>query len=276
MNTIESLVSDYYSFLKDNTVVADDPLSGWTQISTPLLNTFNDAIDLYAKRPGGIHRGRGPQNGHIVLSDDGETIRNLELCGVSITRSPKRKQLFQQVLLNYGVQWQESNKELTVQADEKNFPQKKFNLLSAILEINNLYVFSKHTVASAFAEDVEGYLKEQDLIVTPHFIVRGSTKLEFTFDFQIALPQTELVVRAFNTINSMNLPHFLFAWEDIKETRQRQARKEVIGLAIINDENKEVKPEYLEALRAKKASHILWSERHSSENTAKLRAPVAA
>lgn len=260
MNTIDSLVSDYYTFLKDNTVVKDDLTSGWTLISTPLLDTFNDTIDLYAKR----------QNGHLLLSDDGQTLRNLELCGVSVTRSPKRKQLLNQVLLNYGVQLQEGGKELLVETQERDFPQKKFNLLSAIVEINNLYVFSKHTVASAFAEDVGEYLQNQGLVYTPHFISRGSTGLEFTFDFQIAYRKTELVIKAFNTINSMNLPHFLFAWEDIKGTREKLVKKEVVGLAIINDEGKEIKPEYLEALQAKDAAHILWSQRHTQENVKKL------
>jgi hypothetical protein len=73
----------------------------------------------------------------------------------------------------------------------------------------------------------------------------------------------------------MNLPHFLFAWEDIKGTREKQVKKEVIGLAIINDEGKEIKPEYLEALQTKDAAHILWSQRHTQESVKKLH-PIAA
>lgn len=265
MSTIESLVDGYYAFLKDNTVIQTDANSGWSQISTPLLNTFNDAIDLYAKR----------QNGHIVLSDDGETLRNLELCGVSINRSTKRKQLLQQVLLNYGIKQENGSQELTVEADTNNFSQKKFNLLSAIVDINNLALLSKHNVSSAFAEDIEAYLDEQQIIYTPHFISRGSTGLEFTFDFQIASKDTELVIKAFNTVNSMNLPHFLFAWEDIKKVRQQQVKKKVVSLAILNDESKEVKTEYLTALQAKDAEYIFWSNRYSSESTRKLQMKVA-
>lgn len=265
MNSIESLVDGYYSFLKDNTKIYADATSGWTQISTPLLNTFNDTIDLYAKK----------QNGHIVLSDDGETLRNLELCGVSINRSTKRKELLQQILLNYGVMQQNGSQELIVEADTRNFPQKKFNLLSAIVDINNLVVLSKHNVSSAFIEDIAAYLDEQQLIYTPHFISRGSTGLEFTFDFQIASRNTELVIKGFNTVNSMNLPHFLFAWEDIKKVRQQQVKKEVISLAILNDESKDVKVEYLAALQAKNADYIFWSKRYSPESTKKLQ-PIAA
>ena len=265
MKPIESLVSDYYNFLKDNTVVQSSSLSGWTQISTPFLDTFNDAIDLYAK----------VQNGGILLSDDGQTMRNLELSGVPIFRSKNRKKLLGQILLNYGVQWQEKEKELRIEATEANFPQRKFNLLSAIIEINNLYLFSKHTVASAFAEDVAGYFDQQHIIYTPQFISRGSTGLDFTFDFQIASRQSELVIKAFNAVNSMNLAHFLFAWEDIRKARERLINKQVVGLAIINDVAKEVKPEYLEALHTKEAIYMRWSERHKPESISKLQ-PQAA
>ncbi len=264
MSSIELLVNDYYTFLKEKTIVQTDEVSGWVQITTPLLDIYNDSIDLYAKH----------KNGNILLSDDGQTLRNLELSGASLSRSPKRKEFLRQILLNYGVHWENENNELFLEANEKNFPQKKFNLLSAIVEINNLSFLSKHNVASVFSEDVKGYLDEQDLIYTSHFISRGSTGLEFTFDFQIAYKKTELVIKAFSTINSMNLPHFLFAWEDIKKVREQLTGKHVTGLAIINDE-KEVRPEYLEALRTKEAKFMLWSQRHIPENINKLRLQAA-
>lgn len=265
MKPIESLVSDYYSFLKDNTVIQNNSLSGWTQISTPFLDTFNDAIDLYVK----VH------DGTILLSDDGQTMRNLEQSGVSVSRSKKRTQLLNQILLNYGVKWQKSEDELLVEATEANFPQRKFNLLSAIVEINSLYLFSKHTVASAFAEDVADYFDQQNVVYTPQFISRGSTGLDFTFDFQIASRQSELVIKAFNAVNSMNLSHFLFAWEDIRKVREQLINKQVIGVAIVNDVAREVKPEYLEALRTKEAVYMPWSKRYEPESIRTLQ-PQAA
>lgn len=43
------------------------------------------------------------------------------------------------------------------------------------------------------------------------------------------------------------------------------------AFAIINDEKKNVKKEYIEAIRIKKADYILWSERDSEENRYKLK-----
>ncbi len=134
-------------------------------------------------------------------------------------------------------------------------------LRSAILEISDLYVLSSQNVASIFKEDVRAYLDKLDVVYTPDFISKGNTGLEFTFDFQIAKRNKEIVLKSFNTINKSNLPTFLFSWDDIKPLREKLTKKEVSAVAIINDIDKEIKREYLDALKAKNADFILWSER---------------
>lgn len=260
MNWIDQLLSDYYRFLKQKTIITEIPSSDWIEISTPFTDVFNDTIDIYAKK----------QNGKIILSDDGRTLKNLELSGVEISRSANRKEMLERILLNYGINL-DNNKEFIAEATENTFPQKKLNLLSAISEANDLYVIAKHTVASLFREDVKTYLDERELVYTPYFISKGSTGLEFTFDFQIAYKQTELLIKAFNSVNKLNLPHFLFTWDDVKQVRERQTEKKVIGLAVINNEEREVKGEYLEALQNKGAEFILWSDRNKPVNVKKLK-----
>jgi hypothetical protein len=260
MSWIDQLINDYYRFLKQKTLITESPLNDWVEISTPFTDVFNDSIDIYAKK----------QNGKILLSDDGKTFKNLELSGIEITRSQNRKEILDKILLNYGIQL--SKQELIVEATESTFPQKKLNLMSAISEVNDLYVIAKHTVASLFREDVKNYLDENELVYTPYFISKGSTGLEFTFDFQIAYKKTELLIKAFNSVNKLNLPHFLFTWDDVKQVRERQSEKKVIGLAIINNLDKEIKGEYLEALSNKGAEYILWTDRNNKDNVAKLRA----
>ena len=260
MNWLNEHMEKYYSFLKEKTLLKEDRLSGWTEIRTPFIGIFNDGIDIYAKK----------ENGKIILSDDGETVHNLELSGAEVTRSIKRRELLDQILLNYGVELK--GEELITEADEQSFPQKKLNILSAIIEANDLYFLAKHTVASVFREDVKNYLDEQELVYTPHFLSKGSTGIEFSFDFQIAYSQTEIIIKSFNNLTKMNLPHFLFTWEDVKTVREKQTGKNVVGLAIINNEDRDIRSEYLDLISSKEAKYILWSERHRSENTQKLRA----
>jgi hypothetical protein len=198
------------------------------------------------------------------LSDNGETLSNLEIQGLQIQGSKRRKSLLDSILINYGVKI--DNDELVIETNIDKFSQSKHNFLSAIIEINDLYVLSNHNVASIFKEDVRNYLDSQDIIFTPDFISKGSTGLEFNFDFQIAQRDKEIVIKSFNTINKSNLPTFLFSWDDIKPVREKITKKNVTAIAIINDIDKEVKSEFLEALKSKNANFILWSEKDSAEN----------
>ncbi|TXD51271.1 MULTISPECIES: DUF1829 domain-containing protein [unclassified Polaribacter] len=148
---------------------------------------------------------------------------NLELQGLPIQGSKKRRNLLDTILLNYGVK--RTNEELIIESNLANFSQAKHNFLSAIIEINYLYVLSKHNIASIFKEDVRNYLHSKDIIFTPEFISKGTTGLEFNFDFQIAKKHSEIVIKSFNTINKSNLPSFLFAWDDIKPVSEKTTKK---------------------------------------------------
>lgn len=259
-NWVNELIDKYYDFLKGRTSVITETGTDWAVISTPFLGLFNDTLDVYAKK----------ENGKILLSDDGMTIKNLDLIGSTISRSPKRKELLDRILLNYGIQFNDN--EFITEATEQTFAQKKHNLISAISEINDMYMLAKHTVASIFKDDVRSYLDEQRIIYTPQFISKGSTGLEFTFDFQIAYFDKEIVIKSFNSINKLNLPNFLFTWDDIKSVRERVTNKKVVGLAVINNEDKEVQDEYLDALKSRNADFILWTDRHKPDNIKKLAA----
>lgn len=254
MNWVNTSVDNYYNWLREKTFIQKDLYTDWFLINTPFIGAFNDTIEIYAQKNGS----------QLKLSDNGETLSNLEIQGLQIQGSKRRKSLLDSILINYGVKI--DNDELVIETNIDKFSQSKHNFLSAIIEINDLYVLSNHNVASIFKEDVRNYLDSQDIIFTPDFISKGSTGLEFNFDFQIAQRDKEIVIKSFNTINKSNLPTFLFSWDDIKPVREKITKKNVTAIAIINDIDKEVKTEFLEALKSKNASYILWSEKDSVEN----------
>ena len=208
------------------------------------------------------------QDDTILLSDDGVTLRNLDLAGAGIMRSPKRKEWLDFILLNYGVELNDG--EITVRAKQADFPQKKHNLICAISEISDLEITAKHIVSSLFREDVKRLLDEQNIIYTPQFITKGSTGIEFTFDFQIAGRDKELVLKSFNSLNKINVPSFLFSMDDIRPVREKSSGKQLLSLAVVNDEEKEIKPEFINALQSKNTDIIFWSERNRLENIQKL------
>ncbi len=255
MNWINTYVDDYYNWLREKTYIQKGTSTDWFLINTPFVEAFNDTIEIYAQKIGN----------QLILSDNGETMSNLELQGLHIQGSKKRRNILDSILLNYGVK--NESDELKIDSNIENFSQAKHNFLSAIIEINDLYVLSHHNVASIFKDDVRSYLESKDIIFTPDFISKGATGLEFNFDFQIAKKHSEIVIKSFNTINKSNLSTFLFAWDDIKPVREKTTKKEVKAIAIINDVEKEIRSEFLEALKSKSADYNLWSER---ENTRSL------
>ncbi|MDR1974754.1 MAG: DUF1828 domain-containing protein [Bacteroidales bacterium] len=259
-NWINSSITQYYNWLRDKTQVLQNEQTGWYIITTPFVGLFNDNIEIYVKL----------DNEKILLSDDSQTLSNLDLAGSSITRSPKRKEWLEMILLNYGIQLNDN--ELQAEGTERDFNQKKHNLICAISEISDMAMMAKHTVSSLFKEDVRTFFDEQNLIYTPQFIAKGSTGIEFTFDFQIAGREKELVIKSFNNINKLNVPNFLFGWDDIKNIREKISGKELKGLAIINDIDRELKPEYISALESKGAGVIMWSKRHQPDMLKKLAA----
>ena len=258
MTWANELINDYYIWLKNKTVIISDDKTEWVAIQTPFIGLFNDVIEMYAQK----------KDNKIILSDNGETFHNLDLVGSSLYRTGERRNITERILLNYGIQLKD--RELFTETSEQNFSQKKHNFLSAIMELNDLYVLSTSSVASIFKEDVRTYLDEKNIIYTPDYISKGSTGLEFMFDFQIAGKNSELVLKSFNTINKQSLIAFLGSWDEIKPVREKISRKNVSALAIINDIEKPIKGEFLEALNSKNANYIIWSERHSEANVAKL------
>lgn len=262
MNWIDQAIQAYADFVMQNTKAK--PIDGgWYAIQTTFLNVFNDFIEIYCKN----------ENGLIILSDDGETLNNLNLLGVKLFRSKKRNVMAQQILLNYGVHIANQT-DLQIKTDMGHFAQAKHNLISCIMALSDMSVLVKPSASSEFNEDVWNYFNEQEIIATPAFIAKGRSGLELSFAFQIATQKKEILINTFNSLNVTNLSSFLFAWNDIRDARREVTRKDVCGLAFINDadDKKPIAQKYLDAMREKETEYILFSKRNTKENIQKLKA----
>ncbi|MBK5193047.1 MAG: DUF1828 domain-containing protein [Flavobacteriaceae bacterium] len=93
MNWINTSVNDYYNWLREKIFIQKDDSTDWFLINTPFIGAFNDTIEIYAQKSGN----------HLKLSDNGETMSNLELQGLQIQGSKRRRDLLDSILLNYGI-----------------------------------------------------------------------------------------------------------------------------------------------------------------------------
>jgi len=256
---IDDLLESYYTWLKNNTEIVHDKDSGWHAISTPFTGIFNDMIEIYIKI----------ENEKILLSDDGNTTDNLDSIGVNLSRSSSRRKILDAILLNFGVKLEKG--EIRCECNINDFPKRKHLFLQALIEINDMFMLSVQRIASVFKEDVEKYLDEIDVVVTKDLKFTGISGIDFNFDFVVAGKRQEKILRAVNYLNKTTLTTFLYAWGDVAPVRKKISKKDISAIAIINNENRPIKPEYLEALRIKDADYILWTERSHEDNIHKLK-----
>ena len=240
----EDLITTYISWLRQKITVQD--IKGFYEITTPFIDRHNDCIQIYVKK----------SDGGLILTDDGYTIKDLRLSGCEFT-TEKRKKTFQTILNGFGVNLQ--GDELTVKSQSQNFPQKKHNLIQAILAVNDLFVMATPIVASLFREDVEKFLKLNEVRFTPAVKFTGKSGYDHLFDFVIPASKIkpERILRAINRPNRQNVINLVFSWNDTKEVRAPDST----AYGILNDTEQEVTPDVLGALKQYGVKSISWSER---------------
>lgn len=252
---MRELIQSYVDFLSSKMHIRELE-NGWNEIITPFLNHNNDMISIYVKRV---------SEDSLLLSDGGETINELELSGLNVTRSKKRLEHLNGIIRSYGITCK-SNKDLLVKATKKTFPQIKHRLLQAILSIDDMFVLTTEKVESFFIEDVENFLNMNNVMFTRDIMFMGKSKLMHNFDFSIPMrhnnKQTNFLTKTINNPRRDLLKAAIFMVDDV-----RSIREGVEGLFIINDE-KNISDDFsnalIEATNRYDISFVEWSNRDES------------
>jgi len=125
--SLEHRLEDYWSWLRDETELRAIDDRDYVAITVPFLDRHNDYLQIYARRA---------SDGSWELTDDGYTLRDLEASGCDFS-TEKRSQLLEVTVQRLGVE--REGYELTVQAREDTFPQKKHDLVQAMLAVGDLF-----------------------------------------------------------------------------------------------------------------------------------------
>lgn len=245
ISEIESLLDSYAKWLRDKTHLRQ--IEEWVEITTPFLDRHNDYIQIYARK----------QNGGYFLTDDGQTINDLEQSGCKI-QSFKRQNLFRMVLGGFGVQ--EEKGQLQVFAQPESFSLRKHNLIQAILAVNDMFYLSVPSAAhQLFYEDVMAWLDENDIRYNTNLKLTGKSGYDHVFDFMIPKSRTspERVLRAINRPSRDTAEAAAFSWIDVREVRSPEAR----AYAILNDADSRISYNITDALRSYDLRPVIWSKR---------------
>ena len=245
---IEKRLDQYWAWLKDKTQLhsVDDAV----EITTPYLDRHNDYLQIYAKH----------ENGGYVLSDDGYTLDDLALSGCSLD-SPKKQALLNMTLNGFGIHLNGETKALEIKASKDNFALRKHSIIQAMLAVNDLFYTASPTIASLFHEDVVSWLDISEIRYTPSVKFTGKTGFDHRFDFVIpkSRVQPERIVRAINRPNRETAQGMVLAWIDTKENRPPETH----AYTILNDTERAVPENVLDAMRSYDIQPIQWSEREA-------------
>ncbi len=246
---IKLLLDQYWKWLRNETFLRQ--IGEWVQITTPYLDRHNDCLQIYAKR----------HDGGFVLTDDGYTVEDLEQSGCTLN-SPRRQNLLRTTLNGFGVEISAETKALEVRASADDFVWRKHNLGQAMLAVNNLFCLASPTVASLFHEDAVAWLDACEIRYTPYVRFAGKSGYDHRFDFVIpkSKSQPERVLRAINRPSRETAQTVAFAWMDTRKVRSRESR----AYAILNDSDRPVAQNVLDAMHSYDVQPVPWSDREEA------------
>jgi hypothetical protein len=241
----KNLIDDYIRWLKEG--VRLEQLEDCVMITTPFLDRHNDALQVFVE----------PHNGGLLLTDDGYTIRDLRSSGTELTTEKRRSHL-EAILHGFGVRLQE-NDEIVVTAVKEDFPQKKHNLVQAMLSISDMFVMGEEQVLSLFKEDVARFPDQNSIAYITDIKLSGKSGLDHKFDF--GLPKTpkrpQRFVQAINRLNRDQASTLAFQVSDVRAVRPEPIQ----AYAFLNDEAFGLNEEHIAALQAYEILPLRWSQR---------------
>lgn len=240
----KQLVEAYVGWLRKG--LSLEKLEQACELTTPFLDRHNDHLQIYAVK----------RDGKIVLSDDGYILSDLRTSGLDLN-TPKRKAVLETMLNGFGVRT--DGKQLLVEASQRNLGQRLHALVQAMLAVNDMFVMAQPRVASFFWEDVKGFLDQHDIRYSPRVKISGRSGFDHAIDFLIPKSRTrpERFIQAINAPNKNTIGTYLFALGDTRDARGDGSE----AYAFLNDREREVGGDVIEALEAYEVKAALWSRR---------------
>lgn len=246
---IQDLLDSYVYWLRDKSIlreVSDE----YIEITTPYLDRHNDYTQIYVKK----------SNGGYEITDGGETLIDLRASGCELD-TPKRKSLLTATLNGFGIK--QKGDALFVAANKGNFSLRKHNLVQAILAVNDLFYLAVPYVASLFLEDVNEWLKNNNIRFTPQIKFTGKSGYDHTFDFVVPASNQapERLLRAVTRPSRDIAESLAFTWVDTREVRPTESK----FYAFLNDESNGSIVPVAEALDNYDIIPVPWSRRSDVE-----------
>jgi len=242
----EQLIESYVQWLRKGLSV--ERLDQACELTTPFLDRHNDHLLIYAVK----------REGKIILTDDGYVLADLRASGLDLNTA-KRRAVLETILNGLGVR-NEDNK-LVMEASQRNLGQRLHGLVQAMLAINDMFVMAQPRVAGFFWEDVKIFLDRHSVRYSQRVKISGRSGFDHAIDFLIpkSASRPERFIKAINAPSRNTIGTYLFVLGDT-----RKARGEVSeAYAFLNDRDRSVGGDVIEALETYGVEPALWSRREN-------------
>lgn len=244
----ESMINDYSNWLHAKPAPIYDSKTGWTSMPTPFLGLYNDLIELYVKE----------EAGYLFLSDDGQTLWNAETTGLDM-KEPDQKHLLDVILSKYRVNLSDGGV-LDLKVEKDKFEQGKYSMLMTMFAINDM----TSQGSDIFQKNVKMLMMDKRVNAVPQMQIKGRSGIDFIFDYVVSRPDTEFLVQAVGNLDKNNLATFILGIDEVKDYRRLVSDKDIRGMLIVNDLDKTIQKEFLQALTNRKLDYVLWSKKEES------------
>src|SRR3989339_305715 len=246
----KNIIQKYLDWLRENISykdISDELIS----MDSPFLDVHNDVLRIYIKKVGNKY----------YLTDDGFISYDLECSGFQFTK--KREEIFNMFAKGQGVSYNNGTGELFVTSTWDELPQKKKDLIQAMINIGDMFMLNQKQIKSIFFEDVKNYFKKYEISFVPDVFIQGKGfKQKIDFMIPEIGNHPPKIIELVNNPTKGFYEKFLFTFLDIRESESMNANAEPI--LMINDLDKNVKESDIEAIKNYNVKPMLWSERETS------------
>ena len=221
------------------------------RITFPYLDRNNDHIEIYIQVNG---------EDNFTLTDDGETINELEFSGMNVFSSDRRSQILRTILNAHGITMDEKHS-LCATCKRQDLTSKKHMLAQCMIKISDMFYLSRPNTQSLFIEDVKQFFDHNEIYGMADISFSGKSGLTTTYDFGIPRSKVapERLIKVVNNLDVTKAGYITFLWGDTKETRPMGSQLYV----FIQDTDRKVSQSALNTMQQYQIRPVLWSERTS-------------
>ncbi len=241
MIEMNKLMDNYLKWLKNETTI--ERKDGYHTITLPYTDNNNDYMQIYSTISGD----------KITLSDDGYTLSNLQIAGISL--SARRMESIQRICNNFSVKLRDD--EIYSETSIEEFSQNLHLFIQAMMKIDDMYLTSTGRALSYFLDDIISYFDNNEIYYTQDIKVSGKSGLIHSYDFSFQKNKfhNQRFCVAMNNANRNNAERSLFAWDDTKLSRNDNSEL----IVLINSNNK-IEKNVLNMFNAYDIKTILWGD----------------